>query len=150
MKEDSSNHLAGAYAIRRQLRIYFIIGAALFAGTLITVAVATVPWLDIGGHGFDRWDMALGLLIATFKASMVAAVFMHLNHERRMIYFISTFAVLHCAGMMLLLALAEADRVHDPLFYQGSRLTDLGGVSVARGPFPQTESTPEDISGLRR
>lgn len=150
MKERSSTSLAGSHAIRKQLRIYFIVGAVLFAGTLATVAVATVPWLDIGDHGFDRWDMALGLLIAAFKASLVAAIFMHLNHERRMIYFISTFAVLHCAGMMLLLALAEADRVHNPLFYQGSRLTDPGGVSVARGPFPQTEETKKDISGPRR
>lgn len=134
-------------AIRRSLRLYFFVGLILFCGTLATVAVATVPALDIGKHGFDKWDMVLGLLIASFKASLVAAIFMHLNHERRLIYFFGGLATVHCIGMISFIALAEADSIRDPLFYHGTRQADSGGVSVSRGPFPQTETTPKDAKG---
>ncbi len=67
-------------AIQKSLRLYTLIGGVLFAGTIITVMVATVPALDFGKHGFDVADMVLGLLIASVKASLVAAIFMHLNH----------------------------------------------------------------------
>ena len=62
-------------AIQKSIRLYLLIGAVLFAGTVITVLVATVPWLDIGHHGFDAMDALLGLAIATTKASLVAAIF---------------------------------------------------------------------------
>jgi caa(3)-type oxidase subunit IV len=130
-------------AIRRSMRLYLIVGLALFCGTLATVAVATVPWLDVGRHGFDAWDMTLGLMIATFKASLVALVFMHLNHERRLVYFFSGFAALHCTGMIVFIGVAEWDTIHNPLFYQGDSQTDPGGVSAARGPTPRTGTTPE-------
>ena len=122
-------------------------GAALFGGTLATVAVATIPWLDIGRHGFDRWDMGVGLMIATFKASVVALIFMHLNHERRLIYWLMGLAAAHCIGMIAFTALAEADTIRDPNFFHGTRGPDSGGVSVSRGPFPQTETTPKEPPG---
>ena len=131
------------HAIRRSMRLYLAVGLVLFCGTLATVAVSTVPWLDIGKHGFDPWDMALGLMIATFKASLVALIFMHLNHERRLVYFFATFAALHCTGMIVMIGVAEWDTIHNPLFYQGRSQSDPGGVSVSRGPSPQTGSTPE-------
>ena len=134
-------------AVRKSIRLYLWVGLILFCGTLATVAVATVPWLDIGAHGFDKWDMALGLVIAAFKASLVATVFMHLNHERKLIYFFGGLAAMHCTGMIAFIALAEADSVRDPLFYHGTRQTDPGGVSVSRGPFPQTPETPPDAKG---
>lgn len=133
--------------VRKSLRLYLLIGLALFCGTIATVLVATVPALDIGGHGFDKADMVLGLMIATVKASLVAMIFMHLNHERRLIYFFGGFAVVHCTGMIAFIALAEADSIRDPLFYHGHRQTDPGGVSASRGPFPQTDATPEKAPG---
>lgn len=127
--------------VRRSLRLYGFVGLILFCGTTATVAVATIPALDFGQHGFDKADMTLGLLIATTKAMLVAAIFMHLNHERRLIYWLIGLAVVHCTGMIAFIMLAESDSVRDPLFYQGSRGSDAGGVSVSRGPFPQTGTT---------
>jgi caa(3)-type oxidase subunit IV len=66
-------------AIRKQVRTYMMIGAALFAFTVITVAVNQV-------HLAVPLAITVALLIATMKGSMVAAVFMHLNHERMLIY----------------------------------------------------------------
>lgn len=99
-------------AIKKSIRLYMLIGGVLFAGTVITVMVATLPWLDFGGHGFDTADMVLGLLIASVKASLVAAIFMHLNHEKRLIYWVFGFGVFCAVSMAALIALAKWDPIH--------------------------------------
>lgn len=129
-------------SVQSSVRLYLLVGAVLFMGTIVTVAVATLPWLDVGGHGFDKADMILGLIIASVKALLVAAVFMHFNHERSLVYFLIGLAGAHAVGMFAFTMLSEIDRVRDPLFYHGTRSTDPGGVSVSRAPFPQTETTP--------
>jgi caa(3)-type oxidase subunit IV len=99
-------------AIQKSLRLYKLIGAVLFAGTVITVLVATVPALDFGKHGFDTADMVLGLLIASVKATLVAAIFMHLNHEKSMIYWLFGFGILAAFFLVALIALAKWDPIH--------------------------------------
>lgn len=108
-------------SVKKAARTYLLVGILLFCGTLTTVAVATVPWLDIGEHGFDKWDALLGLGIATFKASLVAAVFMHLNHERRLIYVFMTIAALHVSGMFIGTYWHYADFVHDRFFFGNTK-----------------------------
>ena len=108
-------------AIRKSIRKYLIVGGILFVGTVLTVLVATVPALDIGGHGFDAYDCVLGLAIATTKASFVAVVFMHLNDEKKAIYWIFGGALVFCAFLYLLTAWAKSDPIHDPLFYGDSK-----------------------------
>jgi caa(3)-type oxidase subunit IV len=66
-------------AIKKTVRTYFMIGGALFAGTVITVIVNQV-------HLAIPLAVTLALIIATTKGSMVAAVFMHLSHEKKLIY----------------------------------------------------------------
>jgi caa(3)-type oxidase subunit IV len=104
-------------AIRKSIRTYLIIGAILFAGTIITVLVATVPWLDVGHHGFDAMDAILGLAIATTKAGLVAAVFMHLNHEKKAVYWIFGSGLFFVFWLFFLIGLAKKDPIFDPLFY---------------------------------
>ncbi len=99
-------------ALQKSLRLYKLIGGVLFAGTVITVMVATMPWLDVGKHGFDTMDMVLGLLIATVKASLVAAIFMHLNHEKRLIYWLFGFGLVAAFFLVALIALAKWDPIH--------------------------------------
>lgn len=106
-------------AIKKSIRTYLIIGAILFAGTVATVMVATVPALDIGGHGFDHWDMWLGLAIATTKASLVALVFMHLNHERGWVYFLFATGLFFGVAMVALIFLAKGDPIHYDNFSTG-------------------------------
>ncbi len=106
-------------AIKKSIRLYLIIGGILFIGTVVTVAVATVPWLDVGGHGFDVWDMVLGLAIATVKASLVAAIFMHLNHEKSLIYWLFGFGIACAIALFGLTALSEGDLPHYDGFKDG-------------------------------
>ena len=102
-------------AIQKSLRLYKFIGGVLFLGTIMTVLVATVPALDVGHHGFDVWDMVLGLTIATVKASLVAAIFMHLNHEKRLIYWLFGFGLVAAFFLIALIGLAK----WDPIQYNG-------------------------------
>lgn len=99
-------------ALQKSLRLYKLIGGVLFAGTIITVMVATIPALDFGKHGFDTADMVLGLLIASVKATLVAAIFMHLNHEKRMIYWLFGFGLVAGFFLIALIALAKWDPIH--------------------------------------
>jgi caa(3)-type oxidase subunit IV len=66
-------------AIRKSVRTYLTIGAALFVGTVITVAVNRV-------HLAVPLAVTVALIIATTKGSMVASVFMHLSAEKKWIY----------------------------------------------------------------
>lgn len=104
-------------AVRKSIRTYLLIGAVLFGGTLLTYLVATRPMLDFGHHGFDSVDCLIGLGIALTKASLVAAVFMHLNHEKKTVYWIFGGAFVFAAAMFGLTALAKSNPIHDPLFY---------------------------------
>ena len=106
-------------AIRKSIRTYLFVGGVLFLGTILTVLVATVPWLDVGRHGFDVWDAILGLAIAATKASLVAAVFMHLNHERKAVYWIFASGLVFVVALFALTGLAKYDPIHDPHFETG-------------------------------
>lgn len=97
--------------IKSHFKQYSIIGGILFIGTVLTVAVATVPALDIGGHGFDKADAILGMAIATTKASLVALIFMHLNHEKKAIYWIFLGSLVFAAILIGLFALAMTDPI---------------------------------------
>jgi caa(3)-type oxidase subunit IV len=66
-------------SIKKSIRTYLMIGAALFVFTVITVAVNQV-------HLAVPAAITVALIVAGIKGSMVASVFMHLSHERNWIY----------------------------------------------------------------
>ena len=66
-------------AIRKEVRKYLTVFAALAGLTVVTVVIARFdlpPWQAV----------ALALLVASVKASLVAAVFMHLISEKKLVY----------------------------------------------------------------
>ena len=65
--------------VRKTVRTYLMVGAALFVFTGITVAVNQV-------HLAIPLAITVALVIASLKGSMVASVFMHLSHEKKWIY----------------------------------------------------------------
>ena len=65
--------------VKKSIRTYVMIGAALFVFTGITVAVNQV-------HLAVPFAITVALIIAATKGSMVASVFMHLSHEKKWIY----------------------------------------------------------------
>lgn len=105
-------------AIHKAKKTYLLVFGALLVGTVLTVLVATVPALDIGGHGFDMYDAILGFIIASTKATLVAAIFMHLNHEKKLIYWVFFGAIFFFFAMGALFALAESSPILDYNFYK--------------------------------
>ena len=65
--------------IKKSVRSYITVFVMLMVFTVITVAAAQF-------HLGIALGVAVALLIATMKGSMVAAVFMHLSHEQKWIY----------------------------------------------------------------
>ena len=65
--------------VQKSIKKYFMIGAALFVGTVITVAANQV-------HLAVPAAITVALIIASIKGSLVASVFMHLSDEKRWIY----------------------------------------------------------------
>jgi caa(3)-type oxidase subunit IV len=110
-----------AEAIQKAKKTYLLVFGLLIIGTILTVLVASPPsflyWLDVGKHGFDPWDAVVGLLIATTKATLVALIFMHLNHEKKSIYYIFIGALVLCASMFAILFLAKYSPILDNFFY---------------------------------
>ena len=81
-------------AIKKSVRLYIMVGAALFVFTGITVAVNQV-------HLAIPFAITVALVIATIKGSMVASVFMHLSAEKKWIY---GALILTLAGFIILMA----------------------------------------------
>ncbi len=106
--------------VQKAKRLYMFIGLLLFFFTVVTVAVATVESLDFGGHGFDKVDAIIGLSIAAFKASLVMIIFMHLNHERPLVYFVYILGIVMAFFCIALIGWAK----DDPIRYGNPNASD--------------------------
>lgn len=105
--------------IKKALKLYGVIGLVLFCGTVATVAVAVVPWLDVGARGFSTGDLIVGLLIASIKASLVMYIFMHLNHEKKLVYLVYGMAAFFGLCLYFLTKLAFVDPIRYAGFQDG-------------------------------
>lgn len=85
--------------IKKHVRIYIAVFAALAFLTVVTVAVSylRLPFLKA---------VIVALVIATLKASLVAAFFMHLISEKTIIFSILTLTFLFFIALLLLPTLA--------------------------------------------
>jgi len=83
-----------------------MVGATLLAFTAITVALSYVNF------GTQKANVAVALLVATFKAGLVAAIFMHLSAEKRLIYRVLIFTGFFVFGLFWLTYLAWYDPIH--------------------------------------
>ena len=95
-------------AVKKSVRGYFTIGAALLVFTGITVAANQF-------HFVVPVAIAVALIIAVMKGSMVAAVFMHLSHEKRWIYGALLLTVAFFIVLMFVPLLTTLDRIGTPL-----------------------------------
>jgi cytochrome c oxidase subunit IV len=95
-------------AIKKSVRGYFMIGAALLVFTGLTVAANQF-------HFVVPVAIAVALIIAAMKGSMVAAVFMHLSHEKRWIYGALLLTVVFFIVLMFVPLLTVLDHIGTPL-----------------------------------
>src|SRR5215210_5199221 len=99
--------------VKKSIRKYLMIGAALYVGTVITVAVNQV-------HLAVPFAITVALIVATIKASMVASVFMHLNHEKKWIYGSLLLTVAFFIVLMSVPLLTVMDTIGTPSVHEVS------------------------------
>jgi len=98
--------------IKKHIKLYWVIGGALFVCTGVTIALRLVPFFDVGPLGVTSGDIFLGLCVAVFKSCLVALIFMHLNHERGLIYKMLLFTLAFSVSLMGLTLFAMNDPIH--------------------------------------
>jgi caa(3)-type oxidase subunit IV len=89
--------------IQKAVRKILWIGAILIVFTVITVALS---YVELPSHS---WNLIVGMIVATFKAALVALVFMHLNHESKLIYKILAFTTVFALAIFLLIYFSSMD-----------------------------------------
>ncbi len=95
----------GAHNVAKHVRKYLMVGGTLILFTAITVFLSYVNF------GTMKANVAVAMLVATFKATLVAAIFMHLSNEKQLIYRILVFTVFFVLGLFFLTYLAWYDPV---------------------------------------
>ena len=106
-------------AVKKSIRTYMMVGAALFVFTGITVAVNQV-------HLAVPMAITVALVIATMKGSMVASIFMHLSHEKKWIYGALILTVIGFAILMLVPSLTLSDGIGTPVHVEAPTAAHTG------------------------
>ena len=106
-------------SIRKSIKTYLMVGAALFVFTGITVAVNQI-------HLAVPMAITVALIIATMKGSMVASVFMHLSHEKKWIYGSLILTVIGFAILMLVPSLTIGDNIGTPIHVEAPAAEHTG------------------------
>src|SRR5204862_8268984 len=100
ISQDPSEHEEYAHNVQKHVRGYLMVGAILLTFTAITVALSYVNF------GTQKANIAVAMLVATIKAGLVAAIFMHLAAEKRLIYSVLIFTGFFVLGLLWLTFLA--------------------------------------------
>jgi cytochrome c oxidase subunit 4 len=90
--------------VRKSVRTYFMIFGALMVLTIITVGVSYV-------HLPVAAAVTVALIVATIKGSLVAMYFMHLSHERKIIYWVLLLTVVFFIFMMFVPLFTNGDKI---------------------------------------
>jgi len=85
-----------AHDVSKHIKGYLMVGGLLLAFTFITVALA---YVDFGSHSAN---VVVAMFVATFKAGLVAAIFMHLKGEKWLIWKFLLFTVFFACGLFFL------------------------------------------------
>ena len=89
--------------VAKHVRIYLTVFIALLVGTAITVGMYYVHFDSV------PLTVAIAVVIATVKASLVAGFFMHLVSEKKSIYTVLAVTAVFFAGLMALTIWAMHD-----------------------------------------
>ena len=88
--------------IDKTVRVYITVFVALMVLTIITVAIS---YLDLS----VPMAVAVAMLVATIKGSLVAGYFMHLLSEKKLIYAVLALTVFFFVALMILPVVTHSD-----------------------------------------
>ena len=92
--------------IDRQVRTYILVFASLMALTIVTVAIS---YLDLPVPA----AITLALIVASVKGGLVAAYFMHLVSERKLIWWVIWFTISCFVAVLLLPVVTHLDPIQN-------------------------------------
>lgn len=95
--------------IQKSIKKYLIIGGILIGATVLTVLLS---YVEMPTHGMN---ILVGLIVAAIKVSFVGLYFMHLNHERVLIYKILAFTAVFVTALFVLFYMSH----ENPLVFHG-------------------------------
>ena len=90
--------------VKKSVKTYYMIFGALMVFTVLTVAVSYL-------HLPLAFAVLIALVVATIKGSLVAMFFMHLLHERRVIYWALLLTVVFFIFLMFVPLATNPDRI---------------------------------------
>jgi cytochrome c oxidase subunit 4 len=96
-----SDHAAD---LKKHVRAYILVFVTLMALTLITVAVSTL-------HLPVHQAIAVALVIATIKGSLVACYFMHLISEKKLILWVMLLTIVFFLVLLSVPMFTVSDRI---------------------------------------
>lgn len=96
-----------AEEIRKHVRVYILVFAALAVLTVVTVGVSYLQIESVAA------TVLIALFIASIKAGLVAGYFMHLVSERQIIFWVLALTVAFFVVLMLLPSFTEFSGVGD-------------------------------------
>jgi len=102
--------------IHKAIKKIYIIGALLAVFTCLTVWLSTV---ELPTHGLN---IIVGMILATIKAALVALVFMHLNHEKVLIYKVLAFTFAFVLALFLLFYWSNTEGLIDEGFLNSTAI----------------------------
>src|ERR1700751_5465859 len=105
------DHSTDPAEVKKIVRTYMMVGALLYVGTVITVAVNQV-------HLAVPLAITVALIIATVKGSAVASVFMHLSHEKKWIYGSLILTVAFFIVLLSVPFLTISDNIGTPIHHE--------------------------------
>jgi cytochrome c oxidase subunit 4 len=107
VSHDSHGHDQAAEAahIAAHIGAYVKVGVALLVLTGITVGLS---YVDFGSRSMN---IIVGMIVATIKASMVAAIFMHLKGEKITIWRFLIMTCIFALGLFFLTFLTHSDPI---------------------------------------
>jgi len=113
--QDPAEHEEYAHGVHQHVSRYLMVGGLLLFFTLLTVALSYVDfggffsWLfhaNISPAAGRKLNITVAIIVAAFKASLVALIFMHLAAEKRLIYRVLIFTGFFVLGLFWLTYLA--------------------------------------------
>lgn len=104
-------------AIKNETRTYLLVFAALAVLTVITVAVS---YLELN----TTQAVAVALVIASVKGSLVAAFFMHLISEEKFIYAVLILTLIFFVALFVLPMGTYAGAVGDQHLMEGAQIRE--------------------------
>ena len=96
--------------LQQHVKKYVKIGIILGVFTIITVGLS---YWELPTHSLN---IIVGMIVAAFKAALVGLIFMHLNHEKSLIYKVLLFTLVFVLGLFVLIYLTHECPLQFPGF----------------------------------